>query len=199
MPRKLTSLIGQKFGRLTVMSLAPKREGKSEIRWLCACDCGKEHTVDSGHLKGGTISSCGCSNSTHGETKTPLYAVWRNMRQRCHDKNYPRYADWGGRGISICKEWDDFVAFKEWSLSSGYQPGLELDRENNDGNYAPENCRYVTSKENSRNRRSSKLNPMRVRVIGILLKRGIKQNKIAEMYDVHPTMINRIVKQKAWI
>jgi hypothetical protein len=80
------------------------------------------------------------------------------MKNHCHNPNNPRYDDWGGRGIRVCQEWlDSYQAFKEWALSHGWSPELQINRINNDGNYEPGNCNFVTPSENSRNRRSNVL------------------------------------------
>jgi hypothetical protein len=88
----------------------------------------------------------------------PLYTAWRNMNRRCDNPNTPQYKDWGGRGIAVCAAWkNDYLAFKEWALANGFQKGLCLDRIDNDGNYTPENCRWVTHKQNSRNMRTNRI------------------------------------------
>jgi hypothetical protein len=96
----------------------------------------------------------------HGDSypiRHPLYEAWRNMNRRCDNPNSPQYKDWGGRGITVCNEWKkDYLAFKEWALANEYREGLCLDREYNDGPYAPDNCRWVTHKVNSRNTRTNK-------------------------------------------
>lgn len=80
----------------------------------------------------------------HGETKTPLYVVWKSMLTRTRQPNHTAFARYGGRGIRVCTEWEQsFETFRDWAKSNGYQPGLELDRINNDGNYEPANCRWV--------------------------------------------------------
>lgn len=84
---------------------------------------------------------------------TRLYHVWINMIQRCENKNFTHYHRYGGRGISICKEWrEDVTVFRDWSLANGYADNLELDRRDNDGNYCPDNCRWVTRSVNSKNK-----------------------------------------------
>jgi hypothetical protein len=98
---------------------------------------------------------------THGDSGPPgtsLYNAWRNMNRRCDNVNAPQYKDWGGRGIAVCEEWkNDYVAFRSWALNNGYCEGLCLDREDNDGNYTPDNCRWVQHKRNSRNRRNNRI------------------------------------------
>lgn len=85
-----------------------------------------------------------------------LYDVWLTMLHRCEDEKRERYSDYGGRGIYVCKEWHDPNVFIDWAESSGYEEGLQIDRIDNDGPYSPDNCRWVTPKENSRNRRNNK-------------------------------------------
>lgn len=85
-----------------------------------------------------------------------LYGVWKTMMHRCYNPKREKYKDYGGRGISVCNEWHDPNAFMDWAEANGYADGLQLDRVNNDGNYAPDNCRFATPKENSRNRRNAK-------------------------------------------
>jgi len=91
-------------------------------------------------------------NTTHGKSYTKLYTVWQNMKRRINTKSNPSYKDYGGRGIEICKEWEEnFLSFEAWALKNGYKEGLSLDRKENDGNYEPSNCRFTTQKIQNRN------------------------------------------------
>lgn len=86
-----------------------------------------------------------------------IHSIWLNMKARCTNPNRPKYPRYGGRGIKVCDEWNkDFLCFYNWSISHGYYPELQLDREDNDGNYCPENCRWVTLRENTKNRRTTR-------------------------------------------
>lgn len=161
------NLIGQKFGRLTVIEHVKFVNGKRFSGWKCKCDCGNITFQHTHQLKHGLVKSCGCYSKDrlhnihiaekHGCSNTRLYITWRNMRDRCHNKKNKRYSSYGGRGIRVCEEWNSsFSKFKEWALSNGYTDELTIDRIDVDGNYCPENCRFVTRAENNRNRRCVK-------------------------------------------
>ena len=95
-------------------------------------------------------------NYHHGEYKTRLYSIWRGMKKRCYHKTHCDYPRYGGRGIVVCNEWlHDYISFREWSLSNGYSDSLTLDRKDVNGNYEPNNCRWVTKQQQNDNRRNS--------------------------------------------
>lgn len=87
--------------------------------------------------------------------QTRIYRIWSNMKNRCNNKNYRRYNDYGGRGITVCNEWLKFDGFLDWALSNGYSDELTIDRIDNNGNYCPSNCRFVSPKKNSNNKRTN--------------------------------------------
>lgn len=148
--RDREDLTGRQFGRLTVISY-DHSDNNHITHWLCRCSCGKTKIVSRTNLFNGGTVSCGCYLSesardrftTHNGSKTPLYEVWHGMRQRCTNSNHKHYDHYGGRGIDICDEWDNFENFRDWANENGYEPGLSIDRKNNDGGYSPDNCRWT--------------------------------------------------------
>lgn len=155
---RLIDLTGQKFGRLTVKEIDFSKEYK-RVHWICECDCGNIISVSACNLKKGT-NSCGClklellskTKGKHYMTNTKIYGVWSSMKSRCYNKNAKSYKDYGAKGITVCDEWrNDFGSFYEWSVINGYKEGLQIDRIDNEKGYSPQNCRWVTRKENMNN------------------------------------------------
>lgn len=113
-----------------------------------------------------------------------LYNTWQNMKQRCLNPNHPKYHRYGGRGIDICKEWHDIRGFQKWAIENGYKPNLTIDRIDNDGNYEPSNCRWVTQSKNSRSKSTTKLTVKEAEEIRKLLRLGADEQKVANEYGV---------------
>ena len=151
---------GQRFGRLVVVkNVEPDKYGAS--RYLCKCDCGGERVVGISKLKSGDTFSCGCAKTKHGGARRsghePLFVIWTGMKRRCYNANDASYKNYGERGITVCREWkNDYAAFRDWALNNGYRKGLEIDRRDNNEGYSPDNCRWVTVKENCRNKRNNR-------------------------------------------
>lgn len=168
---KLRDLTGETFGRWVVKSRANNyrdKSGRSCTAWNCVCECGTEKTVLGNSLKSGRSTSCGCAHSEkasevctenfkkHGDANTRLYKIWIGMRKRCLNPKSYNYSNYGGRGIAVCDDWMSYENFRDWAVSNGYSDSLSLDRKNFDGDYSPDNCRWITTKEQNNNRRSNK-------------------------------------------
>lgn len=151
-------ITGQKFGRLTAVKRI-RVKGKS--MWLFNCDCGNQKEALPAPVRNGHTTSCGCrqkecrNHTKHGESKTRLFSTWQSMKDRCNNSKSKFYKNYGGRGIKICEEWGEFIAFRDWSLLNGYSDNLSIDRINNDGNYEPSNCRFTTHSIQNRNKRNN--------------------------------------------
>lgn len=150
---------GQKFGRLTVVALSPKRVNRTSNQWLCLCECGNETIVDGGELKKGKVKSCGCLRDTqlrtHGMSKTKVYRTWVGMKKRILNPKEPCYDRYGGRGLTIEKDWID--SFEAFYADVGDPPTEKhsFDRVENSLGYVRGNCRWATTEEQANNTRKN--------------------------------------------
>lgn len=152
---------GLDIGRWTVLEQSGNAP-KGGALWRCRCSCGNTRDVLGSDLRQGKSTSCGCASSratmgersrTHGMTGTRLYSCWKNMRRRCNSPKSSGFKNYGGRGISVCSEWSDFLTFSNWAIKNGYRDDLTLERDDCDGDYCPANCSWVTRQRQSENRR----------------------------------------------
>lgn len=159
--RKIEGLVGNTFGRWTVIAETPERKDGS-IMYLCRCSCGTERAIRGNLLKRGLTFSCGCyrhevvTKGGNAPYKDEFFSSYVNMRQRCENPKSPEYRNYGGRGIKVCDEWrDNYESFREWAKANNYRKGLSIDRIDCNGDYTPENCRWATSKQQARNKRNT--------------------------------------------
>lgn len=162
--KKITYLPYQKVGEMIFLTEVEALEtpgGQLKRRALFECKCGNTITALIDNVKRLKIVSCECIkkdrmkllNYSHGLYDSPLHSVWTNMKTRCYNPKTWNFKNYGGRGIRVCDEWlNDFKSFHNWAIKNNYTQGLQLDRINNDGDYSPDNCRFVTAKENCQNR-----------------------------------------------
>lgn len=153
--------VGDQYNDLTVKVSPERLDGKWMV--VCECKCGNEHSCLAYHLITGNTKSCGCrqiaavklmnttTKTKHGQSTTILYRRWQNMINRCKSESSDAKGRYYARGIKVCEEWSDFLVFKTWAMENGYSNKLDLDRIDGDGDYTPNNCRYITHSENVRN------------------------------------------------
>lgn len=168
MSKVLDIKIGDRFGSLVVLCMTEPRH--KERTYVCRCDCGNERIATSSHLYHGITTSCGCKKGEHvreGRLKARggkpfhnkhIVSLRQNIITRCYRKYSKSYKDYGGRGIKMCDEWlNDYESFETWCIKNGWRNDLEIDRIDNNGDYSPGNCRFVSKRDNCNNRRSSRM------------------------------------------
>ena len=191
MGKKIEVKAGDRFNSWTVIREVEKR-GKHRY-FLCKCTCGKKIEVRLYDLIDGKSSKCkscaskGTHNSIiHGLSKHPLYKVWKGIISRCFTQSATGYYRYGGKGITVCSEWrNDFKIFYDWAISHNWEKRLSIDRINNDGNYEPSNCRFVTCRENNLNQRL-------IRADNASGFRGVSFNKKIKKWQAYISVKNKL-------
>lgn len=204
MPR-FVDLVGRRFGLLVVVKLAPKSSG-GRTQWLCRCDCGSDVVAIGQHLTRPLIpkAHCGCGDQrgvhfrVHGESHmangkpSPTYSTWKAMHKRCTNPTDDQYANYGGRGITVCDRWSGASGYVHFMEDMGEKPlGHSIDRERNQEGYKPDNCRWATATEQSRNRRNVTMTHDRIDEACGRREHGQSVHSIANLMGVGATTIRR--------
>ena len=196
---RINDLTGKRFGRLLVLRFVEVRTGCSVF--LCRCDCGAEIEAKGKNLNGGIVRSCGCLqrdiarklSTTHGETKrgqhSSEYRCWHDIKRRCTGQLRPDWKHYGGRGIKVCERW--FNSFENFLRDMGRKPSSKhtIERQDNDGDYCPENCTWSTRKVQANNRRANHFVEFmgeRMTISQWAIKKGIKKQ----------TLFNRLLTRR---
>ena len=155
----LKDISGQVFGKLTVIERCENNTKSGNAQWLCICACGNKAIVNGSKLRNGRTKSCGCNRKNsvaQGYSKTRLYRIWTNMKNRCYKSSHDSYKYYGLLGIKVCHIWKySFIDFKKWAEQNGYDDDLSIDRINSKGNYEPSNCRWINQKQQMNNVKSN--------------------------------------------
>lgn len=152
---RFKDLAGQQFGKWTAITVACTKH--KTVYWDCRCECGKISAVNGTKLRTGKSKCCSsCQTTIHGKSHTPEYSAWKNMKKRCQDISHKEYDRYGGRGITVCDEWESLEAFLS-DVGPRPSPKHSLERIDNCGNYEPSNCRWATAAEQQRNTRRTRL------------------------------------------
>ncbi len=207
MPNRIEYKKGQVINGITFIKEVPS-EGSRKAQWKCFC--GNVFKTEIGNIKSKNTKNCGClrkqkllkRNTTHGLSKTRIYNIYHNMIKRCHNKNNMAYNYYGGRGIFVCNEWKkDFMSFYNWAINNKYQEDLTIERVDNNRGYFPNNCKWATRKEQSRNTRLVKLNSKKAENIREIRKNNpnMVYSDIGKIFGVSKHVIYLVLKDKIWV
>lgn len=193
---KFIDLTGKRFGRLFVTKrMDNDKRGKS--RWLCKCNCGKKIIIRGDSIRRGLTQSCSCllKEKTsqrfvkHGCWNDKIYKIWAAIIQRCTNPNHKHWKYYGGKGITVCKEWRKFEDFNE-DMGKKWKPGLQIERKNNDEGYFLENCCWATRKQQARNRKSNCPETYKGKTQCIVAW--------AEEFNIHPRTLHHRIRKLGW-
>jgi hypothetical protein len=187
--KKLNIPNGTRFGKWYVIN---ELTGRKRRTFLCRCDCGMEREVSRSNLTSGKSTCCGSKADrshgyVHGFHSSPIYDTWCHMINRCTNQNNESYADYGGRGITVCKEWINLKQFIS-DMEPSFRHGLYLDRRDNNAGYSKENCRWVTPSQSARNKRGN--------VIVLVNGTPYVQIDAAKMLGVWPSALRNRFKEE---
>jgi len=201
MGRSRTYAVGDRFSMLSIVEFAGVND-RGRKQAVCACDCGARKIVALDKL--GYVRSCGClmiaaqnAPLTHGQTYSREYECWGRMIQRCTNPKNKSWANYGGRGITVCEKWLSFEAFIA-DMGERPSPQHSIDRKDNSLGYSAENCRWATRSEQGRNTRSTRLNEDRVREIRVRRITGETCKSIALSMGVSHSLIKQVSRGEIW-
>ena len=199
---KPLDLTGQRFGKLTAIKWTGVSSPEYGRVWLCQCDCGKYREVSVSHLKTYNVRSCKeCARinkennwkeickTSKARRRERLYAVWQSMKQRCHNPTNKDYKFYGKRGIKVCSEWyANYDCFKKWAVENGYKENLSIDRINNEGDYCPDNCRFIPLRYQAFNRRKTYViiyNGKSIPISELAYEIGVDRGRLQRILDYY--------------
>ena len=192
---KAPILTGTTMGKWSIGAMF-QHPVRKERMYECVCECGTKKSVKHLHLISGKTKSCGCSWTSHGKSRSNEYRIWDSMVRRCHSETHHAYSNYGGRGISVCDKWRTFEGFYE---DMGDKPSsMTLERIDNSLGYSKDNCKWATMTEQSRNRRTTKLDEQDARLIKMMIDIGVTQNVIASQFGVSRSNIGHIAQNSTW-
>ena len=199
---KLIPMEGKEFGYLKVIGKSEKVGNRNQVYWDCECVCGTVKPFQGDGLRNGSSKSCGCKRAdghgTHRMSKSRIYSIYQHMLNRCRNPNVESYPYYGGKGITVCEEWQRFEPFYDWSMANGYDERRSIDRIDNSKGYFPQNCRWSTDKEQARNTTRTVCNESVVAQIREMFASGVKNKDIAEIFGISRAHVSDIVYHKSW-